>query len=296
MLQIICPRCGNRHHADEIHVGKMLRCAKCGDAVQIGSRSIQNSLSATERSGSFVSNPFKKSFKTVFRKKNLLVWTFASSLICIIAIGIANEIIKSNRKAEDIFDRVARENAQERQRLKGENELARPVDDLHPAPITDNSKQQANEFQMHRTLPSGTRIRSDIGTYGRGILIIANYANSDALVKVISANRGRTMRYVFVEQNSKVTLNEIPQGAYKVRFCFGDDWDSKLNHFTNTYSFFEFGDKLTFDETREDDGVEYTRQEITLHTVPNGNVPRKEIEKTVFDSEGDSSLDWQSPP
>ncbi len=78
------------------------------------------------------------------------------------------------------------------------------------------------------------------------------------------------MRYVFVQQNSKVTLNEIPQGTYKIRFCFGDDWDSGLNYFTNIYSFFEFGNKLTFDETREDDGVEYTRQEITLHTVPNG--------------------------
>jgi DNA-directed RNA polymerase subunit M/transcription elongation factor TFIIS len=291
MLEIICPRCGNVHHADEIHVDKMLRCAKCGDAVQIGSRSAQNSLNPTERSGSSVGKPFKESFKTVSKKKNLLIWAFASALICLIAIVIANEVIKSNKKAEHISDRVARENAEERQRLRAENELARPVDDLHSAPITNNSKQQVDEFQTHRTLPSGTRIRLDIGTYGRGILIIANYANSDALVKIISASRGRTMRYVFVQQNSKVTLNEIPQGTYKVRFCFGDDWDSRLKHFTNTYSFFEFGDKLTFDETREDDGVEYTRQEITLHTVPNGNVPRKEIEKTVFDSEGESSLD-----
>jgi hypothetical protein len=35
MIHVICPKCGNLHHADEAHDGRMLRCFRCGEPVQI---------------------------------------------------------------------------------------------------------------------------------------------------------------------------------------------------------------------------------------------------------------------
>ena len=35
MIDLRCPRCGTEHHAGEEHLGKALRCSRCGDPIQI---------------------------------------------------------------------------------------------------------------------------------------------------------------------------------------------------------------------------------------------------------------------
>jgi hypothetical protein len=291
MLEIICPRCGNTHHSDEVHVGKLLRCAKCGDAVQIASHSSQSPVRPIDKKvHSPVGKLFKDAVKTPLKTKGIARWVFMCGLLFLVGIlGTYNFVQK--KKTQDILDRIARDNAEERNRLRAENDLARPVDDLHPRPITDNEKPQVSlphtliKPQTPRTLLNGTRIRGDAGTDGRGILAIVNHAGDDAVVKLISVAKSRTIRFVFIQKSSTVTLPEIPPGSYKIRFCFGSDWDPAFRRFTNIYSYFEFGKELNFDETHEDNGIRYTREEITLNTVFNGNVPRKEIQKDIFDSE-----------
>ncbi len=44
VLSVKCPRCGNQHHAQEEHTGKLLKCSQCGDAVQIGAKKLAASL------------------------------------------------------------------------------------------------------------------------------------------------------------------------------------------------------------------------------------------------------------
>src|SRR5580698_9880870 len=35
MIDVTCPRCGSVHHSEESHIGKHLRCARCGSHVPI---------------------------------------------------------------------------------------------------------------------------------------------------------------------------------------------------------------------------------------------------------------------
>lgn len=43
MIEAVCPRCGRKHLSDEAHAGKFLRCAECGDPVQIPGKIVGNS-------------------------------------------------------------------------------------------------------------------------------------------------------------------------------------------------------------------------------------------------------------
>jgi hypothetical protein len=63
----------------------------------------------------------------------------------------------------------------------------------------------------------------------------------------------------------------------------GQDWDRATHRFTREQSYFEFGKSLAFNETKGDNGVEYTEHDITLYTRPGGNVLRQVITQKDFD-------------
>ncbi len=47
MLNFSCPRCRQKYHADETHVGKSIRCTECGDIVTVAGQDISYSSSAS---------------------------------------------------------------------------------------------------------------------------------------------------------------------------------------------------------------------------------------------------------
>lgn len=43
-------------------------------------------------------------------------------------------------------------------------------------------------------------------------------------IKVVDAETNATIRYVYVSENSKTTITEIPAGSYYLKLAFGYDW------------------------------------------------------------------------
>lgn len=81
----------------------------------------------------------------------------------------------------------------------------------------------------------------------------------DVVLKIMNASTNQCIRYVYVPNNEAITINEIPQGHYYLKFAYGQDWmelatDSivygkftRAVFFERSTSFFDFGRKNTQD-------------------------------------------------
>lgn len=45
-----------------------------------------------------------------------------------------------------------------------------------------------------------------------------------AAIKIVSAETGRPVRYVYVPEGETITVNQIPQGLYYLKLAYGKDW------------------------------------------------------------------------
>lgn len=127
------------------------------------------------------------------------------------------------------------------------------------------------------SLPNGTTLMRPLRTSGQGTLKISNFTDHDAAVKLKILN-GRTIRFVYVRGMGNVTISKIPPGEYSVQFASGRDWDETTLVFREDQSFAAFDEALSF----SDDGRFYSVYEITLHTVPNGNIRKRAISAEEF--------------
>lgn len=63
--------------------------------------------------------------------------------------------------------------------------------------------------------------------------IVDNYfdielgGDADMVIKIVDIQTGETVRYMFVQHNSRTTINEIPAGKYYLKFAYGNDWMSR---------------------------------------------------------------------
>ena len=136
------------------------------------------------------------------------------------------------------------------------------------------------------SLPNGTNLISPQDSEGLGKLRISNYTSSDAAVKLKTSQSRTTVRFVYVRAMSDVTVSKIDPGEYIVQFATGQDWDVNDLSFRRDPAFAVFDKELSFSEKHVDDGdvrkTVYSTHEITLHTVPNGNVQKRAISAEEF--------------
>jgi hypothetical protein len=129
------------------------------------------------------------------------------------------------------------------------------------------------------------------GCFGKGIysgnatLTIKNGGSSDAIVCLYSIYRDRTIRNEYVRMNSSFTMSNIPQGTYKIRVFYGNDWNPELPNSCGTLGNFETDINFSeFDGTEvfEDSERGYTIATITLYTVVGGNASSSPIDQSTF--------------
>ena len=302
MLRVTCPIDGTVHHADEIHAGKMLRCAACGRPVQIGPSAESSQLSNLSK-GAGVSHAWPGWLSAVwdrtaaiparFRVRNKFSLLILGTLCACGCIFLARYYLgQPTREAPASGAPVAEQseanNVGFRAAVSSPGMVQESTVDQHatsgsifapPAHVVPSAVPEQD-----RRLPSGTRISPDSGPAGRGQLTIDNSSGQDSVVKVVSLEEGRLVRHVFVQRGATVNLSHLHEGDYKVLFAVGEDWDRARFRFTRYQGFFEFGKSLDFTETELSNGVEYSHHSITLYTTPLGNVKREVISEEEFDA------------
>ena len=288
MLRAVCPIDGTIHFADEIHARKSLRCATCGRAVEIESPTGAK-IEKTK------SQQPKLQGKNSDQGELHLGWkglTIHLGVIWLTGVLMASWLVFLAVRMHPSGDRDRSPKRKYVQLEPGEfeSEVAVAPDNQRSAAPDFSSRDQvipredaasaiATNF---RTLKSGTRIRPDWRIGGKGVLTVDNSGGEDAEVKVV-AESGRVVRDLFIQQGTKVSCQGLPQGAYILRFAVGQDWDAASRRFTRGRYFYEFGERLRFDETLIADGVEYSKHEVSLFPSLDGNVRRNIITQDIFD-------------
>ena len=49
-------------------------------------------------------------------------------------------------------------------------------------------------------------------------------AGLNLVVKIVDAQTNKSIRYVFVRENTKANINQVPPGQYYLKMAFGHDW------------------------------------------------------------------------
>lgn len=120
---------------------------------------------------------------------------------------------------------------------------------------------------------------------GNATLTIKNGGYSDAIVCLYSNSIDRTIRNEYVQKNSSFTMSRIPQGFYKIRVFYGNNWNPYLENSCGSKGNFESDINFSeFDGTEyfEDSARGYTNATITLYTTANGNASTSQIDQSTF--------------
>jgi hypothetical protein len=163
-----------------------------------------------------------------------------------------------------------------------------PTDQIRPQEIGDLARKDAGVIEGSRRQASLTDIvevlgdpdnvmrpKSSVelgGKYrgGLGRVSVSNGTGRDALA-VLNEDNGQPRRAIYVRAGEDGLITSIPQGAYRLRFQFGDSWLKSAGHFCEPSGTSEFTETFTFAEVETGSGTEFDTFRVTLHTLPSGD-------------------------
>lgn len=113
---------------------------------------------------------------------------------------------------------------------------------------------------------------------------VRNGSNGNAIIKIRDANSGTLRLSFFVAKGSTASFTDLPDGAYRIQYAFGDNFGRDCRSFSQITSAAQF-------PAIESLATEITRSQIitrsltyTLYTVPGGNVRPQSIDAESFNA------------
>jgi hypothetical protein len=150
-------------------------------------------------------------------------------------------------------------------------------------PVTSQTKTVPNTpflAAQSRSLPSDPIFISQ--AMGGGSLEVSNGTNRDAHVKFVEPLSRKLVAAFHVKSNSTFTVNQIPDGTYRVIFALGKNWNPKTQSFTQSKSFAKFDKPLNYTTMQLGNRIRYRAFRITLHPVPSGKARTSSVNEQEF--------------
>jgi len=123
---------------------------------------------------------------------------------------------------------------------------------------------------------------------GNAWILFKNSNTSDAIVCLVNAYSGKTIRNEYIRTGSHYKMESIPSGTYYLKVFYGNDWNPTLKNVCGTKGSFETDVHFSKSEDRSDwievqnNYDSYSTGEITLYTVANGNMSQSPINEESF--------------
>ena len=232
MIDVTCQQCGAVYHSEELHIGKHLRCPRCGSLVPI----LDAARDITRRPLSSAPSPTQvhhtHTVKPVSRFKSAYTVPLALGiLIALGGVGLVAHFMDTDAsqtgtaRVSDIEESPVVQQQAPTSQQGSTPELT--IIGEEPLPKADKPKRFADPRPTkYNSLPTGTRIAEDIGTDGHGELTVENGTSEDAVVRL--AHTGidvdQTVRWFFVRAHSSDHEAGIPEGTYRLTFTSGLNW------------------------------------------------------------------------
>ena len=120
---------------------------------------------------------------------------------------------------------------------------------------------------------------------GNAKLKVQNGSNADAIVCLYSIDSDRTIRNKYIRANSRLTISNIPQGQYKIRIIYGNDWNPTAScdcggkgNFDSNINFSEMEQPEFFEDSERG----FTIAKISLFTSSGKDPSSNSIDKSKF--------------
>lgn len=136
-------------------------------------------------------------------------------------------------------------------------------------------------LQLPVSLPTGTQITPPVGS-GYSQLTVKNGNPVDAVFKLVDVNSGQTLRFLYVQANDNLTVDDLGTCTCDLRFATGIDWDVEQQRFRRSMALSAFSDPAEFAITIEDDIEYWSTLEVTLHPVPEGKAQTEALSEDEF--------------
>lgn len=140
---------------------------------------------------------------------------------------------------------------------------------------------------MDGELPSSYGVQSKYGLQDNYFDINVGEGENVAL-KIIDLSDDRCIRYIFVSENSSITVSQIPQGKYYLKIAYGYDWMEKmegdLTHgkFTRSCYYEKSVDIFDFGKKNSQQTISYILNINVQNGDVNSNFNTKRINETEF--------------
>jgi hypothetical protein len=266
--------CGEKYHADEQHVGRKVKCRKCGRVLTI------EAVVPTQGASSVRRGPF--SIAQDLGRQSL--WHTATSRTTnpmVIAKIATGGVVLAGVLVWAIIAGLP--DGKSKSAAKSLESPATVPTAVEPQLVTPPERPTVS-------LPNGTWLLKPHENRGHGVLRIQNGDDFDSTVRLVTASIPRKLFWViYIRAHEEKTVSGIAAGTYLLRFALGRDWNADTRRFLQNVWFYEAGRQLDFTETTptEERPGEYIKFHVTLNEVIGGNLPRVGITEAVF-NEGES--------
>jgi hypothetical protein len=299
MIDVTCPQCRAVYHSEPAHIGKHIKCTKCGFLVPVVSGS---SAKIVERRPAIPDQEYRaamprpSSSARSMRRGTLYSVALVSAVI---AISLASLVysrhsvvdrslplsrgqagLEAQQPAQLDIDRAAPEGQrQDADATPGGLQVLGEVDlPTEPRNVRRHLKAPAQQSSYDAlpqgpSLPNGARMAPDVGVEGYGVLNVNNGTSEDAEVILYSVLNDEIVRDINVKSRNFLQITGIPAGTYELKYAEG-------------HSFHQFGQTLDYTERRREERgserIEYDEISVTLHPIVGGNVRTKGISREEF--------------
>lgn len=137
------------------------------------------------------------------------------------------------------------------------------------------------DLRLPVSLPTGTQITPPVGR-GYSQLTVKNGNSVDAVFKLVDVDTGQTLRFMYVQANDNLTVDDLGTCTCDLRFATGIDWDVDQQKFRRNLALSAFSDPTEFAITVKDAMEYWSTLEVTLHPVVGGNARTETLSEDEF--------------
>ena len=141
--------------------------------------------------------------------------------------------------------------------------------------------KEMSALHLPVSLPTGTELMPSIGS-GYSQMTVKNGNPVDTVFKLVDVESGQTLRFMYVQANDQLTVNDLGTCTCDLRFATGVNWDTEEQRFRYGMAISAFSEPVEFAVKREGNTEYWTTLEVTLHPVVDGNAQTEPLDESEF--------------
>ena len=295
MIEVRCS-CGEVYHAEDSHLGKSLRCWKCGTILNVerprplvpappsSPPVIYPPPSPVDYSPAKARSGIRRAAQRLRERwQGFDLDRRVVALLAVLVVVVVTLAIVSWMGNPDTDSPRGNRGQSAVPLVKASPSSSQGIPSA-PVQIQIPAAPPCAEGRQPQRPYTGARIKPDEGTSGFCGLKISNGTDGDAAIRLLWSGTGRTARFAYIRSGETYAFTTLEPGSYELRWDTGHEWISECLMFLQDNSYSTFGRPLKFsiESNAEAQTMGCDGHKLTLYAVPGGNIDKVRISREKF--------------